>query len=157
MSGIRETLDSKVENLPTGPGVYLFKDQRRRVIYIGKAKNLRARVHSYFRSEDRIDPKSQYLRREIRDLDYIVTDTEIEALILESSLVKRTQPKLNVRLKDDKAFLHIKLTTREPFPRVFLTRRIRKDGAQYFGPYLPASLARNTIKIIIRQLPFFLC
>lgn len=157
VSGIRETLDSKVENLPTGPGVYLFKDRKQRVIYIGKAKNLRARVHSYFRSEDRIDPKSQYLRREIRDLDYIVTDTEIEALILESSLIKRTQPKLNVRLKDDKAFLHIKLTTREPFPRVFLTRTIRKDGAQYFGPYLPASLARNTIKIINRHFQLRTC
>ncbi|MGW8179098.1 MAG: excinuclease ABC subunit UvrC, partial [bacterium] len=138
-------------NLPADPGVYLFKDAERSIIYIGKAKNLRSRVRSYFRQDVQIDPKSQYLRREVRDLDYIVTDTEIEALILESSLVKRNQPKLNVRLKDDKSFLHIKLTTGERFPRVLLTRKIRNDGARYFGPYLPASLARNTIKIINRH------
>jgi excinuclease ABC subunit C len=151
VSGIPETLNNTIASLPAVPGVYLFKDEKQRVIYIGKAKDLRSRVRSYFRSDQREDPKTQYLKREIRNLEYIVTDTEIEALILESSLVKRTQPKLNVRLKDDKAFLHIKLTTAERFPRVFLTRRIRNDGAQYFGPYLPASLARNTIKIINRH------
>jgi len=151
LSKPRETIVGKLSTLPATPGVYLFKDKNQKVIYIGKAKNLRSRVRSYFRSDGKVNPKNQYLTREIRDLEYIVTDTEVEALILESSLVKRNQPKLNVRLKDDKAFLHIKLTTRERFPRVFLTRTIRNDGARYFGPYLPASLARNTIKIINRH------
>ena len=146
-----EDLQARIRSLPNDPGVYLFKDRRRRVIYSGKAKDLRARVRSYFTRESSIDPRTRHLRREITSLDYIVTDSEVEALILESSLVKSKQPRYNVRLKDDKAFLHIKLTTGERFPRVLLTRRIRDDGSRYFGPYLPASLARNTIKIINRH------
>lgn len=141
----------KIRRLPASPGVYLFKDDCGEVIYIGKAKSLRQRVKSYFQASASRDFKTDFLRLRARDLDYVVTDSEVEALILESSLVKKHQPRLNVRLKDDKSFLHIKLTVNEEYPRVLLTRRIRNDGARYFGPYLPASLARNTIKIINRH------
>ena len=144
-------LHSKLNNLPAGPGVYLFKDSRGKVIYIGKAKSLSSRVRSYFRRPTNFDQKTEVLKTHIHDLDVIVTDSEFEALLLESTLVKKRQPLFNVNLKDDKSFLHIKLTVDEAFPRVVLTRRILNDGARYFGPYLPASLARNTIKIINRH------
>ena len=148
---ISDALQAKLDNLPSGPGVYLFKDRTGKSIYIGKAKSLRHRVRSYFQQQRLADQKTEVLRRCIRDLDYIVTDSEVEALMLESNLVKKQQPLFNVNLKDDKSFLHIKLTVNEDFPRVLLTRRILNDGALYFGPYLPASLARNTIKIINRH------
>jgi excinuclease ABC subunit C len=147
----KDRITAKVEGLPSSPGVYLFKDRSGGIIYIGKAKNLRHRVRSYFQAGRHRDLKSDFLGRNAGDLDYIITDSEVEALILESSLVKKHQPRLNVRLKDDKSFLHIKLTLNEEFPRVLLTRRIRRDGGRYFGPYLPASLARSTVKIINRH------
>jgi excinuclease ABC subunit C len=150
-------LRGKLDNLPTYPGVYLFKDERGKVIYVGKAKRLRSRVRSYFQSSRGQDEKTIRLTESIRDLDYIVTDNEVEALILESSLVKRKKPRFNVHLKDDKSFLHLKLTMNEDYPRVLLTRQIRKDGGQYFGPYLPASLARNSIKIINRHFQLRTC
>jgi excinuclease ABC subunit C len=152
-----DILKAKLESLPPKPGVYLLKSSDGNVIYIGKAKSLKSRVRSYFQVSRHTDSKTQILRNSIRDLEYVVTDTEIEALILESSLVKRHKPKFNVNLKDDKAFLHIKLTVNEPFPRVLLTRRILNDGALYFGPYLPASLARNTVKIINRHFQLRTC
>jgi excinuclease ABC subunit C len=145
-----ELLEAKLANLPAKPGVYLFKSSGETVIYIGKAKSLRSRVRSYFREGSDIDPKTAVLRKEIVELEYIATDSDVEALILESNLVKRHQPRFNVNLKDDKAFLHIKLTVQEDFPRVLLTRRVLDDGALYFGPYLPAALARNTVKLINR-------
>jgi excinuclease ABC subunit C len=151
------SLAPTLELLPDSPGVYLFKNRRGVTIYIGKAKSLRSRVRSYFQSSRHPDPKVVFLQQTVADLEYIVTDTEVEALILESSLVKKHQPRLNVRLKDDKSFLHIKLTVNEHYPRVLLTRRIRSDGALYFGPYLPASLARNTIKIINRHFQLRTC
>ncbi|HSR49868.1 MAG TPA: excinuclease ABC subunit UvrC [Acidobacteriota bacterium] len=144
-------LKAKLENLPEKPGVYLLKDEKGKTIYIGKAKVLRNRVRSYFQASRAVDHKTEVLKAHVADLDYVETDSEVEALLLESQMVKRRQPIFNVRLKDDKAFLHIKLTTNEEFPRVLLTRRIKKDGARYFGPYLPAALARNTIKIINRH------
>jgi excinuclease ABC subunit C len=144
-------LHAKLDALPDKTGVYLFKDQAGKTIYIGKAKSLRNRVRSYFQTNRRADAKTEVLKHQISDVEYITTDSEVEALILESTLVKRHRPRYNVNLKDDKAFLHIKLTVQEPFPRVLLTRRVSDDGAMYFGPYLPASLARNTIKIINRH------
>ncbi len=152
-----EILQAKLERLPAKSGVYLFKDARHRIIYIGKGKSLRHRVRSYFQSSREADHKTEVLKQHIRDLEYIVTDNELEALILESSLVKQHKPKFNINLKDDKAFLLIKLTVNEPYPRVLLTRRIVNDGALYFGPYLPASLARNTIKIINRHFMLRTC
>ena len=144
-------LKEKLDSIPDRPGVYLFKDSSQTVIYIGKAKSLKHRVRSYFQSSRGLDRKTEVLKEHIHDLDYILTDNELEALFLESNLVKEQKPKFNVNLKDDKAFLHIKLTVNEPYPRVLLTRRVLKDGALYFGPVLPASLARNTIKIINRH------
>ena len=144
-------LEEKLQALPEKPGVYLFKDLDQVTIYIGKAKNLKHRVRSYFQSSRSQNHKTEILKKFIHDLDYIVTDNELEALFLESNLVKTHKPKFNVHLKDDKAFLHVKLTVNEPYPRVLLTRRILQDGALYFGPFLPASLARNTIKIINRH------
>lgn len=146
-----QVLSDRLENLPRGPGVYIFRETPSKVLYIGKAKDLRSRVRSYFQTNRSADPKIDFIQRLTRDLEYIVTDNEVEALILESNLVKQHQPLLNARLKDDKSFLHIKLTVNEPFPRVLLTRRVRNDGARYFGPYLPASLARNTVKIVNRH------
>ena len=142
-------LKEKLGTLPRTPGVYLFKDFHQKPIYIGKAKSLRHRVRSYFQSN--LDHKTEILKSFICDLDYIVTDTELEALFLESNLVKKYKPKFNVNLKDDKTFLHIKMTTQENFPRVLLTRRIVEDGSSYFGPFYSPSLARNTIKIINRH------
>ena len=143
-----EDLEAKIQGLPQAAGVYLLKDDRGRVIYIGKAKNLSSRVPFYFQVAANADHKTEVLKHHIADLDYILTDSELEALLLESTLVKNHKPKFNVNLKDDKAFLHIKLTLNDPYPRVLLTRRVLDDGALYFGPYLPASLARNTVKII---------
>ncbi|MFQ5738962.1 MAG: excinuclease ABC subunit UvrC [Acidobacteriota bacterium] len=140
-----------MRSLPGRPGVYLFRDKNQKTIYIGKAKSLRNRVRSYFQSSRSQDYKTEVLRRHIDDVDYILTDSEVEALILESTLVKQRKPKFNVNLKDDKAFLYLKLTLNEAFPRVLLTRRLLQDGGRYFGPYLPASLARNTVKIINRH------
>jgi excinuclease ABC subunit C len=151
------TLEEKLKNLPTSPGVYLHKDEAGKIIYVGKAKNLRNRVRSYFRSGRGHDAKTRELVRRIRDLEFIVTDTEVEALVLEANLIKQHKPRYNVMLKDDKQYPHLKLTVGEPFPRVMITRRIQRDGALYFGPYLPASLARRTIDLINRTFQLRTC
>jgi excinuclease ABC subunit C len=141
-------LQQKLDNLPADPGIYIYKNSQGKIIYIGKARSLRNRVRSYFQESRPLDVKTQHLVSEIADFEYIVTDNEIEALILESSLVKKHQPRYNIQLKDDKSFPYLKLTVNEPYPRIFITRRIKKDGAQYFGPFLPASYARQTLKLI---------
>ncbi|HVF51745.1 MAG TPA: excinuclease ABC subunit UvrC [Pyrinomonadaceae bacterium] len=151
------TLEEKLKNLPTAPGVYLHKDEAGRIIYVGKAKNLRNRVRSYFQSGRGHDRKTRELVRRITDLEFIVTDTEVEALVLESNLIKQHKPRYNVLLKDDKQYPHLKLTINEPFPRVMITRRIQRDGALYFGPFLPASLARRTIDLINRTFQLRTC
>ncbi len=141
------TIDEKLKILPTMPGCYLHKDARGKIIYIGKAKSLRNRVRSYFQSARSHDAKTRELVSRIVDFDYIVTDTEAEALILESNLIKKHQPRYNVMLKDDKQYPHIKITN-EPFPRAVLVRRIANDGASYYGPFLPASLAYQTLELV---------
>jgi excinuclease ABC subunit C len=151
------TLDEKLQNLPTDPGCYIHKDARGTVIYIGKAKNLRNRVRQYFQSSRSMDAKTQEMVSRISDLEYIVTDTEVEALILESNLIKKHKPRFNVMLKDDKAYPHLKLTVNEDFPRIFKTRKVEKDGAAYFGPYLPSSLADRTVKLINREFQMRTC
>src|SRR4051812_20767494 len=151
------TLEEKLQNLPTQPGVYLHKDVAGKIIYVGKAKNLRNRVRSYFQSGRGHDPKTRQLVRRITDLEFIVTDTEVEALVLESNLIKQYKPRYNVLLKDDKQYPHLKLTINEPFPRVMITRRIQRDGSLYFGPFLPASLARRTIDLINRTFQLRTC
>src|ERR671929_1017673 len=155
--GTALTLEEKLKNLPTSPGVYLHKDDGGRIIYVGKAKNLRNRVRSYFQSGRGHDAKTRELVRRIADLEFIVTDTEVEALVLESNLIKQHKPRYNVLLKDDKQYPHLKLTISEAFPRVMITRRIQRDGSLYFGPFLPASLARRTIDLINRTFQLRTC
>src|ERR671938_6363 len=154
MNGI---LEEKLQNLPTSPGVYLHKDEAGKIIYVGKAKNLRNRVRSYFQSGRGHDRKTRELVRRIRDLEFIITDNEVEALVLESNLIKQHKPRYNVLLKDDKQYPHLKLTINEPFPRVMITRKIQRDGALYFGPFLPASMARRTIDLINRTFQLRTC
>ncbi|HJR06286.1 MAG TPA: excinuclease ABC subunit UvrC [Pyrinomonadaceae bacterium] len=151
------TLEEKLKNLPVSPGVYIHKDEAGKIIYIGKAKNLRNRVRSYFQSGRGHDRKTRELVRRIVELEFIVTDNEVEALVLESNLIKKHKPRYNVMLKDDKQYPHLKLTVNEPFPRVMITRKIQRDGALYFGPFLPASLARRTIDLINRTFQLRTC
>jgi excinuclease ABC subunit C len=150
-------LEEKLEALPTLPGVYLYKDASGKIIYIGKARSLRQRVRSYFQESRPLDPKTERLVAEAADLEYILTDSEVEALILESTLVKKHQPRYNVNLKDDKSFPYLKLTVNETFPRIFITRRIKRDGALYFGPFLPAGYARQTIKLVNKYFKLRTC
>lgn len=143
-------LREKVALLPAAPGVYMFKDAHGTVLYVGKAKNLRARVRSYF-TEDRLaDAKTGTLLGEARDIDYILVDNEKEALALENNLIKQWKPRFNVLLRDDKTYPYIKLT-QERFPRVYVTRRLRKDGSTYYGPYFPANLAHRLVNFIHRH------
>ncbi len=150
-------LQEKLDSLPNLPGVYLYRDNSGRIIYVGKARSMRNRVRSYFHESRSADPKTDHLVAEIADLEYIITDSEVEALILESTLVKKHQPKYNINLKDDKSFPYLKLTVNEPYPRIFITRRIRRDGALYFGPFLPASYARRTLKMVNKYFKLRTC
>jgi excinuclease ABC subunit C len=151
------TLDEKLQNLPAQPGCYLHKNAKGEILYVGKARNLRSRVRQYFQNSRGLDLKTQELVARITDVEFIITDTEAEALILESNLIKQHQPRFNVRLRDDKSYPHLKLTINEDFPRIFKTRRIEKDGAAYFGPYLPASLADRTVSLINREFQLRTC
>jgi excinuclease ABC subunit C len=137
--------------LPEKPGVYLFRDLAERVIYVGKARSLRSRVRSYFLESRWMDAKTGSLLREIAGLETIVLDNEREALALENQLIKRYKPKFNVMLRDDKTYPYIKFTAAEKYPRVYFTRRIRKDGSLYFGPYFPPSLARRILHFVHKR------
>jgi excinuclease ABC subunit C len=141
-------LREKVANLPRDAGVYLFKDALGTILYIGKAGSLRSRVRSYFLETRWADAKTGSLVREIADLDYIVVDNEREALALENNLIKQYQPKFNVLLRDDKTYPYIRFTAFENYPRVYVTRRLRKDGSIYFGPFFPHSLAYRIVHFI---------
>jgi excinuclease ABC subunit C len=155
------TLDEKLKEIPKSTGVYLYKDATGKIIYIGKAKNLRNRVRSYFQAGRAgvisYEIKTAELIRQIADVEIIVTDNEVEAFILEATLVKQHQPYFNYKLKDDKSYPHLKLTVNEPFPKCVITRRIQNDGALYFGPFLPASMARRTIDLINRTFQLRTC
>ncbi len=143
-------LRDKVGQLPFSPGVYLYKDSGGKVIYVGKAKSLRSRVRSYF-SEDKLgDIKTGTLISEACDIDYILVDNEKEALALENNLIKQYKPRFNILLRDDKTYPYVKVTN-EKYPRVYVTRRLRKDGAQYFGPFFPANLAHRLVHFIHRH------
>ncbi|HKM79383.1 MAG TPA: excinuclease ABC subunit UvrC [Candidatus Acidoferrum sp.] len=141
----------KAALLPEQPGVYLFKDAGGAVVYVGKARSLRNRVRSYFLESRWADAKTGSLAREIADLETIVVANEREALALEHNLIKQYKPKFNVVLRDDKTYPYIKLTLSEKFPRVYFTRRVKKDGALYFGPYFPSSLARRILHFIHKR------
>ena len=138
----------KVANLPLQPGVYLFKDAAGTILYVGKARSLRGRVKSYFLESRWQDAKTGSLVRETADLDYIVVDNEKEALALENNLIKQHKPKFNILLRDDKTYPYIRYTAYEKYPRVYVTRRLNKDGSIYFGPYFPASLAYRLVHLI---------
>ncbi|MGO9896544.1 MAG: excinuclease ABC subunit UvrC [Bryobacteraceae bacterium] len=143
-------LREKAAQLPLEPGVYLYKDAAGRVIYVGKAKSLRHRVRSYFSEDKLADVKTGTLIAEATDLDYILVDNEKEALALENNLIKQYKPRFNILLRDDKTYPYVKLT-RERFPRVYVTRRLRKDGATYYGPFFPANLAHRLVHFIHRH------
>src|SRR5438105_9493486 len=144
-------LREKIRTLPIGPGVYLYKNAEGEVIYVVKAKSLRARVRSYFVEGIEVEAKTGSLVREAADVDYIIVDNEKEALALENNLIKQRKPRFNVLLRDDKTYPYIKLTLSERFPRVYVTRRLRKDGSIYYGPYFPANLAHRTVDLIHRN------
>ena len=144
-------LHQKIRTLPTSPGVYLYKNADGQVIYVGKAKNLRSRVRSYFLEGASENAKTGTLVLEAVDLDYIVVDNEKEALALENNLIKQKKPRYNILLRDDKSYPYIKLTMGERYPRVYATRRLRKDGSLYFGPYFPTSLAYRIVDLIHRN------
>src|SRR5271169_4496160 len=144
-------LAAKIRTLPTSAGVYLYKNAEGEAIYVGKANNLRSRVSSYFREGRLEDAKTDTLVREAVDVDYIVVANNKEALALENHLIKQKQPRFNILLRDDKTYPYVKLTLGERFPRVYVTRRLRKDGSSYYGPYFPTSLAYRIVDLIHRH------
>jgi excinuclease ABC subunit C len=144
-------LHAKIRTLPTSAGVYLYKNTEGEVIYFGKAKNLRSRVSSYFHEGRWEDAKTGTLVREAADVDYIVVANNKEALALENHLIKQRKPRFNILLRDDKTYPYVKLTLGERFPRVYVTRRLRKDGSSYYGPYFPANLAYRIVDLIHRH------
>lgn len=149
---IKEILD----NLPARPGVYLHKDKDGKIIYIGKAVNLRGRVRSYFQAN--VDSyKTHKLRQQISDIEIIITDSELEALLLEMNLIKKHQPRYNIRLKDDKRYPYIKIHWADPFPKVTVTRRMEKDGSRYFGPYTSAWAVYQSLDLLRKVFPYLTC
>ena len=150
-------LKKKLDNLPSSPGVYLFKDSKGKILYVGKGKDLRKRVLSYFREKNHSSAKTQVLIKKVSDVDFIITASEKEALILESNLIKHHQPRYNVVLRDDKRYLVLRLDPKEDYPRLSLVRSIRKDGALYFGPYASAQAVRQTLKMLHSVFPLRQC
>jgi len=156
MTPKESSLREKADMLPDKPGVYLWLDSHGTVLYVGKAGNLRARVLSYFRQDGDGRPQVPWLMSQAADLDYIVTDSEIEALVTEANLARAKKPRYNVRLKDDKRYPYIKIT-KEPVPQIFLTRTIRNDGSRYIGPYTDVKAVRKTLKLAHTIFPIRLC
>ncbi|MGI8811306.1 MAG: excinuclease ABC subunit UvrC [Pyrinomonadaceae bacterium] len=150
------TVEEKLKTLPVSAGIYLHKNSYGKIIYVGKAKNLRNRVRQYFQSSRNQDAKTRQLVKRIADFEFIVVDNEVEALVLESNLIKKHKPHFNVLLKDDKQYPHLKMTN-EPFPKVVITRKITRDGSSYYGPFLPATLARKTLNLINRAFQMRTC
>ncbi|HUX33983.1 MAG TPA: excinuclease ABC subunit UvrC, partial [Gemmatimonadaceae bacterium] len=140
----------RVSHLPESPGVYLWKDAQGTVLYVGKAKRLRARVRSYLAADRMDNPKTRVLMRQVADLETIVVPSETAALVLESNLIKEHRPRYNVVLRDDKSYPYIKVTVQEPFPRVLVTRRLLNDGARYFGPYTDVGAMRRALEVVKR-------
>jgi len=147
---MKSVLETKLESIPPGPGVYLYKDVSGMPLYVGKARSLRNRVRSYFQDSRDFDPRLTQMRSSIHDVEFVVTDTEGEALALENNLIKQHKPRYNILLRDDKTYPYIRLTINEPFPRAMITRRVRRDGAYYAGPFFPGGLARKTLRLIER-------
>ena len=149
----KQRMMHQVRALPESPGVYLMRDANEDIIYIGKALKLRTRVRSYFGSGRSMEPKVRALAEEIQRLEHVVTKTEAEALHLEATLVKRHQPRYNVRLKDDKHYPYLKIDVKSAWPRVQIARKVDDDGARYFGPYASAGSVRHALDITNRPFP----
>ena len=156
-TALPDRLRKQIEALPARPGVYLMRNQKGEVIYVGKAARLKDRVRSYFGSPRSLEPKTRALRADIEDFEYIVCANAGEALILEATLIKRHQPFFNIRLKDDKRYPYLKIDVQNPWPRVYITRRIEKDGARYFGPYASAGSVRATLDLLKKLFPYRSC
>ncbi|MEP7216496.1 MAG: excinuclease ABC subunit UvrC [Anaerolineaceae bacterium] len=156
-STISEKIRKQLAALPARPGVYIMRNARGEVIYVGKAAKLKDRVRSYFGSARGMEPKTVALRGHIEDFEYIVVGNAGEALILEATLIKRHQPFFNIRLKDDKRYPYLKVDVQNPWPRVYITRRIEKDGARYFGPYASAGSVRHTLDLTKKLFPWRSC
>lgn len=157
MADSSETLQSKLGHLPEQPGCYLFRNAKREILYVGKAAVLADRVRSYFQKGSDQTPKTSLLVSEVADLETIVTRSELEALILESNLIKRHRPRFNIVLRDDKQYPYLRLPIKEPFPRLSIVRRVQKDGALYYGPYTPAGALRETLKVTRKAFPLATC
>ena len=152
-----DALQSKLDHLPNHPGVYLFRDASGELLYVGKAASLADRVRSYFQRGADHSPKTTVLVSQIGDLETIVTRSELEALILESNLIKRHRPRFNVVLRDDKQYPYLRLPIKDRFPRLSIVRKVQKDGALYYGPYTPAGALRETLKVIKKSFPLATC
>lgn len=157
MADFHDTLQSKLDHLPDQPGCYLFRNAKKEILYVGKAAVLADRVRSYFQKGNDQTPKTSLLVSEIADLETIVTRSELEALILESNLIKRHRPRFNIVLRDDKQYPYLRLPIKEAFPRLSIVRRVQKDGALYYGPYTPAGALRETLKVIRKAFPLATC
>ncbi len=153
----REALRNEAERLPVNPGVYLFRDESGRILYVGKARSLRARVRNYFREGGDGRATVEFLVARARSIDYVVTGTEQEALILENNLIKKHRPRYNVVFKDDKSYVNLRLDSKHPFPRLTVVRRPRRDGATYFGPFASAGSVRQTLRTLGRIFPMRTC
>jgi excinuclease ABC subunit C len=151
------SLDDKLARLPDRPGVYIYRDSKAQVIYVGKAASLRSRVRSYFQEGRPHDAKTDALVRQIADLDYVVTDNELEALMLEANLVRKHRPRYNIILRDDKHYPFLKLTTSEEYPRLLVARRVQNDGDTYYGPFYPATAMRETLRLTRQLFPLRTC
>ncbi len=149
--------EQRLRATPESPGVYLMKDVRGNVLYVGKASVLRNRLRTYFGSSSNLPNKIRRMLEQLDDFECIVTDSEAEALILENTLIKRYRPRYNARLKDDKTYPFLKIDLREEFPRVYITRRVLKDGARYFGPFATAGAVRKTMDLIKKLFPYRSC
>ena len=147
----------RLTHLPVKPGVYLMKDKSGKIIYIGKASVIRNRVRSYFQKKANLPPKIQRMVSAIDDFEFIITESELEAFLLESNLIKQNQPRFNARLKDGKSYPFIKIDTAEQFPQVYITRKLNNDGSRYFGPYANAGSVRKTLGLLKKLFPYRSC
>lgn len=153
----KESLQDTIKHFPNNPGVYLMKDRRGSILYIGKAKVLSDRVGSYFQKSATLTPKTQSMVNQVFHVEYIVTQSELEALILENNLIKKHRPRYNVVLRDDKNYPYLRLPIQDAFPRLEVVRRIQNDGALYFGPFVPTNALRETLKVIHKTFPLATC
>jgi len=154
---VKKSLKQTIDRFPSSPGVYLMKDRRGNILYVGKAKDLRTRVRAYSATSSHHSPKTEIMLTRVQQIDFIVTDSEVEAYILESNLIKKNRPRYNILLRDDKHYPYLRLSVQEDFPRLDVVRKIKKDGARYFGPFVPGSGLRPTLDLIEKTFPLRRC